>query len=125
MPYVKDARSSMPLFLLRHAKAGGQGPDYPDDSQRPLIAKGVRQCRVLESFFQKQALSFDVVVSSPWKRAVQTSQYSLSQHDIHYSSLLTTNNYDAVLAYIHSLKITPDDNVICIGHEPWLSELCC
>lgn len=60
----------MPLYLVRHAKAGSRSDFDGEDSDRPLTNAGRRQadelCRRLS------AVSPSVVVSSPYRRCIET-----------------------------------------------------
>lgn len=60
----------MPLYLVRHAKAGSRSDFDGEDSDRPLTSAGRRQadelCRRLG------AVSPSVVVSSPYRRCIET-----------------------------------------------------
>ena len=60
----------MPLYLVRHAKAGSRSDFDGDDIDRPLTNSGRRQadelCRRLS------AVSPSVVVSSPYRRCIET-----------------------------------------------------
>ena len=60
----------MPLYLVRHAKAGSRNDFDGNDIDRPLTSSGHRQavdlCRRLA------AVSPSVLVSSPYQRCIET-----------------------------------------------------
>ncbi|MGT2896085.1 histidine phosphatase family protein [Streptococcus entericus] len=57
------------IYLVRHAE-----PNYNnhDDVTRELTAKGLQDCQLLVDFFKQKPI--DKIVSSPYKRAVETIQ---------------------------------------------------
>src|ERR1700691_4316331 len=63
----------MNLFVLRHASAGNSIADPEVDRKRPLDKEGVRHCLQLSRVLNAMKISFDVIVSSPLKRSVQTA----------------------------------------------------
>lgn len=57
------------IYLVRHAE-----PNYNnhDDVTRELTAKGLQDCQLLVDFFNQKPI--DKIISSPYKRAVETIQ---------------------------------------------------
>ena len=62
----------MPVYLVRHAKAGDREDWKGDDRQRPLTKSGHRQAEALVD--QLKGDRVDGVMSSPYLRCVQTVQ---------------------------------------------------
>lgn len=60
----------MPVYLVRHAKAGDREAWKGDDRQRPLTKSGHRQAEALIDQFKHDRV--DIVMSSPFVRCVQT-----------------------------------------------------
>lgn len=60
----------MPLYLVRHAKAGSRSEFDGDDVDRPLTNAGRRQAAELAT--RLAAVSPTVLVSSPYRRCVET-----------------------------------------------------
>jgi phosphohistidine phosphatase len=62
------------LYLVRHALAAERGPDYPDDSRRPLTAKGAE--RFFEAVLGMVAIGVEIdeILTSPYVRARQTAE---------------------------------------------------
>lgn len=54
------------LYFVRHAHS----TYTPDEMERPLSEKGFNDAKSITSFFKNEKI--DVVISSPYKRAVQT-----------------------------------------------------
>lgn len=76
----------MPIFLVRHAKAGSRSEWHDDDLIRPLSKKGWTQSRALAS--RLSALFPVALFSSPYVRCRQTLEpladlldLSISDHD--------------------------------------------
>ena len=67
---VLDALGAAPLLVIRHASAGDRDEWRGDDQDRPLDAKGRRQAADLVPLLEPYAV--DAVVSSPFKRCVET-----------------------------------------------------
>jgi 8-oxo-dGTP diphosphatase len=60
----------LPVYLVRHAKAGDREAWTEDDRRRPLTKKGRRQAEGLVSLLAERDV--DRVISSPYDRCVQT-----------------------------------------------------
>lgn len=128
------------LLLIRHAAAAERGPAFPDDTQRPLVAKGERQARVLAAALARQGVRLDLLASSPWLRAWQTATAlatlcadaralalpELAQGDPGRTTLALVE-----AAAVHGAGgVTSDgaaagahERLAAVGHEPWLSRL--
>jgi phosphohistidine phosphatase len=114
------------LLLIRHAQADVRGPQYPDDSLRPLVAKGHRQASALAELFERLKLRPERLFTSPYRRAVETAEplvrYAASGH-LELLEALTDDDYAQLLADLEAQLKTDDRTVALVGHEPYLSEL--
>ena len=115
------------LYLVRHASAAERGPAYPDDSRRPLVAKGEQQARALTRALRALGLSFDQLFSSPYTRAAQSAEplaalLKKGRH-VQYLDALTTSDYAQLLTDIRERLEPRDTYLALVGHEPYLSEL--
>ncbi|HVM50715.1 MAG TPA: phosphohistidine phosphatase SixA [Candidatus Acidoferrum sp.] len=116
----------MNLYILRHGIAVDHGsPDYPNDADRPLTPKGERKLQQVTEAMQVMELSFDLILSSPYTRAKQTTEIVAEALDAHkkvqYTDLLTPGGAPRRLVeLINALKPVPE-NVLLSGHEPYLS----
>ena len=63
----------MNLFLLRHASAGTRRSNPAVDSKRSLDKDGKKYCVQLASVLTSIDVQFDLIVSSPLKRCLQTA----------------------------------------------------
>ncbi len=70
----------MPLYLVRHAKAGDREEWQGDDRLRPLSKPGRRQAEALVDLFQD--LPVEHIVSSPYLRCVQTVEPLAAQRGL-------------------------------------------
>jgi phosphohistidine phosphatase len=111
----------MNLYILRHASAGVRRINPILDKKRPLDKEGKRQCLQLAHVLNAMKLQFDLIVSSPLKRSMQTA-----------SMVGTETGYEARI--IPSLALAPDatfaqfqkllqdcaklDNLLVVGHNP-------
>jgi 8-oxo-dGTP diphosphatase len=60
----------MPIYVVRHAKAGDRAEWEGDDRLRPLTKSGHRQAEALAAWLKKEPI--DVILTSPYVRCVQT-----------------------------------------------------
>lgn len=116
------------LYILRHGIAaprpvGGRAKD----SDRPLTAEGRQKVRRVARTMAKLELGIDLIVSSPFVRARQTAELvadvlrlrdkvQLCEH------LAPQGKPKDLIAYLKALE-PPPDNVLLVGHEPYLSGL--
>ncbi len=114
----------MNLFVLRHASAGTRRTNPVLDLKRPLDKDGKRHCLLLGHVLTTMKLQFDVVISSPLKRAVQTASLVGTEtgyeQRIVFSDALSPN---ASFAAFEKLLATyaKQENVLIVGHDPNLS----
>jgi phosphohistidine phosphatase len=74
----------MNLYILRHASAGVRRADPALDAKRPLDKEGKEQCLLIARHLNALRIQFDLIVSSPLKRALQTA--SLVGTEVAYDS---------------------------------------
>jgi phosphohistidine phosphatase len=114
----------MNLFILRHASAGVRRANPLLDRKRPLDKEGKRHCLQLAEVLSQMKISFDLVVSSPLKRCMQTA--SLVGTETGYEAKIlssTALSPDASLAQFQNLlsECSPYENLLVIGHNPNLT----
>ena len=111
----------MNLYILRHASAGTRRPNPLLDLKRPLDKEGKQHCLQLAYVLNALNISFDLVLSSPLKRSLQTAQL-----------VATETGYEAPI--LHSTALAPDatfpgfqqllsqnaerENLLVVGHNP-------
>ena len=111
----------MNLYVLRHASAGTRRVNPLLDHRRPLDKEGKQHCLQLAHALNALKISFDLVVSSPLKRSVQTAQ--LVATETGYESPILLSNAlapEATLPDFHRLlqQSTGRENVLVVGHNP-------
>jgi phosphohistidine phosphatase len=114
----------MNLFILRHASAGTARPNPLLDLKRPLDKDGKRHCLHLGLILNAMKINFDLIVSSPLKRSLQTAQ--LVGTETGYESRILISNGLAPTATLtqfqHLLReCAPYENVLVVGHNPNLT----
>ncbi len=114
----------MNLFIVRHASAGLRRANPLLDLKRPLDKEGKRHCLQLAHTLNNLNIQFDLIVSSPLKRSLQTA-----------SLLGTETGYEAEILLSSALApaaTLPDfqkllrshqscENLLVVGHDPNLT----
>jgi phosphohistidine phosphatase len=110
----------MQLFVIRHALAEDVGPGG-DDAARELTDAGKTRLRRVVRGLRALDIRFERILTSPWKRALQTAKQleSLAASDLVTTELLTQPPCAELLALIAERGET----TALVGHEPWLGEL--
>jgi phosphohistidine phosphatase len=114
----------MNLYLLRHASAGTRRANPLIDVRRPLDKEGKQQCMLVGSYLNALRVQFDIVVSSPLKRALQTA--SFVGNEVGYDAKVHISNAllpEAGIADFQKLvaELAKYDNVLVVGHNPNLA----
>ena len=115
----------MNLYILRHASAGVRRLGPATDAKRPLDKEGKEQCLLVGRYLNALKVQFDLIVSSPLKRALQTA--SLVGTEVAYDSKIqlseamspsgTVSGFQALVA-----SLSPYENVLIVGHNPNLPQ---
>lgn len=118
----------MEIYILRHAIAEERDVDkYPDDSLRPLSARGKKRMRRIAEGMATAGLSFDVIYTSPFTRARQTADIVANvfraQKKLHETKTLGTDGDPEELISLVNAQKGKVDSVLLVGHEPYLSDL--
>ena len=111
----------MNLFILRHASAGTRRANPLLDARRPLDKEGKQHCIRLAHVLNAMKLQFDLIISSPLKRSLQTA--SLVGTETGYETRILISNAlapSADLAHFRKLleEAQPHENVLVVGHNP-------
>ena len=117
---------SKQLYILRHAKSDWAA-DVPNDFQRPLSDRGIRNARKMGKWMAEQGLIPELVVSSPALRAWQTATLAcnglgINETRIVFDADLYLADLDALLRTINNF---PDQakSAMLVGHNPGLDQL--
>ena len=107
------------LTLLRHAKSSWADPGQ-DDFDRPLNARGIAAARLIGREMRALGLTFDAVLASPARRAVETLERAAET----YGTLAHGHDRRLYLASPETLaaiaRETNDsvDRLLLVGHNP-------
>ena len=118
----------MNLYILRHAIAEERDEStYPDDSLRPLTAKGKKKMVKIAENLQDMGVQIDLILSSPFVRAHETasivsSSFGLKKKQVVLSDHLAPSGFakDLIAEINEKYQV---ENLMLVGHEPYLSDL--
>jgi len=114
----------MELYLLRHGEAGKRLPMSSRDMDRDLTEAGKEEIKEVGEGLVGLGLKFDIVASSPLKRAKETA--SIVNRELkrkapveEWSELSPEGRRDALYRRLGRLRA--GTSVLCVGHEPYLT----
>ena len=109
------------ILLLRHAKSSWEHFSL-DDFDRPLSKRGLKDAPKMGKFLRNTGYIPEYVVSSPAKRAKQTTTLCLEgmQSD---EDMVTWNRglyFETVNKYMEAIQEAPSDyeKIMIVGHNP-------
>ena len=111
----------MELYLIRHAEAA---PEAATDMARELTDRGREQARRLAAAFQRLGVRFDAVVTSPYIRAMQTTEEMLAhwpgpKPEFHtFDEIGFEDRPKKIVKYLRKLA---KPAVAIVGHQPGLT----
>ena len=116
----------MEIYLLRHAIAVPSDTAGLADEDRELTEEGFSKMTKGARGFSELVDDFDLIVSSPLKRAVQTSEIIVKEMGLEKKVLvsdilLPSKKTDEVIDFLE--EHSGNARVLLIGHEPLLSRL--
>jgi len=119
---------SKTLYVLRHGIAITRGdPGYPLDSDRPLTSKGIKKMRQIASGIRRLDVEFDVILTSPYRRALETA-FVIGREYKRGETIQTTPALKPEVLPEEVVRTLQDKyascrNLLLVGHEPQLSAL--
>jgi phosphohistidine phosphatase len=117
----------MTLYVLRHAQAEDLAPGG-EDYERPLTQAGCDRTREAAVGMRALGLKFDVILSSPKVRAVETASLVAAAYDKEPGpELIEALAADEIPAERAVAALAPYfmlKHVLIVGHEPQLSAIC-
>ena len=114
----------MTLYIIRHGSAENNHPD--GDSARSLTSEGEQKVDKMAGFL-KGKMKPDVILSSPYKRALQTAERFAGILGLGYENLIITESLHPgsdPTDIIQDVSTRGYETVAVVGHNPLLSELC-
>ena len=118
----------MKLYFLRHAIAVTRGTrGYADDSKRPLTPVGKNKMQHIARTIETLGLSFDLILSSPYVRALETAEivadvFKIKKNEIKSTPCLIPGSSFKELTFEINTQSKKYRNILLVGHEPLLSE---
>jgi phosphohistidine phosphatase len=120
----------MDIFILRHGEAGKKlTTGNNKDSERPLTAAGQKEVAEIANSFKELEIRFDLIISSPLKRAHQTAAIVAKtlkkQKKIEDWNELKPegNKQDLYRKLSSSTQFKQYSSVLIVGHEPYLTDM--
>jgi phosphohistidine phosphatase len=118
----------MNLFILRHASAGTSRLNPLVDRKRPLDKEGKKHCLQLAAILNNQKTQFDLILSSPLKRSLQTAQLigtetGYEAEIVHSDALTPTATFKDFQKLLQTVSVDfPEkENILVVGHNPNLA----
>ena len=111
----------MNLYVMRHGSAGTRRSNPLLDLRRPLDKAGKRDCLLLGNTLSTMNVSFDLVVSSPLKRSLQTASLVGTETGYEQKILLSDAlTPSATFAQFEKLLVecSGHESVLVVGHSP-------
>lgn len=114
------------IYLVRHGVAAEQGPEFPNDDDRPLTSDGVERMRLQAAGLRELQVRLDRVLTSPLLRAAQTAEILASGVGcaaplVSVDALRPGGRYDALMAALGQLG--RDRAVALVGHMPSIGDI--
>ena len=111
----------MKLYVLRHAEAVDNAPT---DSARELTPRGLEQARAVGTFCQRHDLRPDVILTSPFRRAVQTAELCAAAVErVVQQELFLASGMGPASALAELRAYERFSSVMVVGHQPDLGLL--
>lgn len=113
------------LLLFRHAKSSRDEPVI-SDHERPLNERGLSAAPMMGTFFKKQQLPLDLIISSTALRARQTTELFIPKAGYTGEVNFTREIYDAQAPDIILLLKNVDNKynaVMLVGHNPTFEDV--
>jgi phosphohistidine phosphatase len=118
----------MVVYVIRHADAGTSDPNkYPDDSLRPLSAKGKIDMLRIARGMRRLGIEFDEILDSGFTRARQTSECVCDVYEIDAARIRTVQELspdtEPATTAAALRKLRGPKSIAVVGHQPHLGRL--
>jgi phosphohistidine phosphatase len=115
------------LYIVRHAIAAERGPEWPDDSKRPLTERGMERFKEVVDGLVWLDVQVDAVLTSSLVRAKQTAQFLSSglpsRPPLKEIEALSPGHVPPEIMEQVAREARNHKRVAVVGHEPDLGEL--
>ncbi len=118
----------MDVYLMRHGIAEPRRvPGRRGDAERALTKRGEKKVRRIAKVLRRQGIDFDLILSSPFRRARETANalgdvFRCADRVRCTGNLKVGGNAAALIGEL-KLEAGPRTSVLLVGHEPYLSIL--
>ena len=114
------------LYLIRHGLAAERGPEYPDDTKRPLTTQGITRLKREACALVELDITFDAILTSPLVRCRQTAEVFASTLQskpsiMNVDALAPGGSFGAIVDEL--ARHTRRERLALVGHEPDLGQL--
>ena len=132
---VKQLKEGGKIVMIRHAYAPGNGDPQnflieDCSTQRNLNIEGIKQSKIIGSFFKDNKIPIDVVLSSEWCRCKDTASYAFENFKTNsflnsFYDIKFQNNKDKQILELKDYvkKWQGNKNLILVTHYVVISEL--
>jgi phosphohistidine phosphatase len=117
------------MFILRHGEAGKRIAAGGKDSERPLTVAGQKEITVVANSLKDLDMKFDLIISSPLKRAHQTAGIiakilKKGKKIEDWNELKPEGNKQEFYRKLSSsTQFKQYSSVLVVGHEPYLTDM--
>jgi phosphohistidine phosphatase len=118
----------MQLYIVRHGIAiDREDPKSPPDPERYLTEEGIDKTKEVAKGVARLAITPDLLISSPYVRAMQTAEIFAAALDYPKQKIRRTDlllpGSEVTLFYKELAKDKQSATVFCFGHAPQLDDL--
>ncbi len=114
------------LYLVRHAIAAERGPEWPDDTKRPLTERGMSRFKDEVKGLRRLDVAMDEIFTSALVRAKQTAELLAAglegKPPVKVLDALAPG-HTAASVMSGLAKVARRRRIALVGHEPELGEL--
>ncbi len=112
----------MNIYLIRHGDAESISKSK-SDHERELTTKGKESIKKAAAGWKKIIYNFDLIASSPYKRALQTAEliaqvYNFKDKIVTDKRIVSGSRENDLIDFINSQD---EKNIAIVGHEPDMS----
>jgi phosphohistidine phosphatase len=116
----------MNLFFLRHGNAEERSLRWNPDGKRPLTREGERRMAEVARGIQALGLSFDLILTSPYVRALRTAEILAdeigSKKPFETGNLTPNADLKNIVDEINE-NFASVEQIALVGHEPFMGRL--
>jgi len=128
MVLIFKENNSMELYVVRHGIAiDREDPKSPPEAERYLTEEGIEKTKRVAKAISALHVSVDLLISSPYLRAVQTAEIFAAALDYPKPKIRQTEallpEAEASLFFRELAKDKQSAAVFCFGHAPHVDRL--